>query len=307
MGGGGGHSGPVSKPDELAKKIKAAQEETAAKELEPLVNEAIGELLKQYNDRDADAVATHLRVIKDALQKDIEGTVDACFGGSVGKHTYVDGLSDIDTLVLLNNSALKDKSPEEVKAYFLSCLKQRLPNTEIREGRLAITVTFKDAEIQLLPAVKIDSGFKIPDSEGTSWTSIQPREFTDALTKANADMGRKLVPVVKLAKSIISKFPENQQLSGYHIESLALSVFDGYDGRKTPKAMIQHFFAEAPRCIKNRMRDPTGQSTYIDDYLEAANSPKRQAVANSVFRVGKRMENADRAGDIEQWKEILLP
>lgn len=304
-GGGGGFFGPGSNPDQLAKEIREVQEETTAMELEPMVNELIGSLLGEYNDRDVKAVNTHLGVIRDALQKDIEGTVDVCFGGSVGKHTYVDGMSDIDTLVLLNNSELEGKSPPEVKKYFSDCLKQRLPNTAIREGKLAVTVTFKDAEIQLLPAVKAGSAFKISDAEGTSWTSVRPREFSDALTRANARTGGRLVPVVKLAKSIISRFPEDQQLSGYHVESLALKVFEGYDGRKTTKAMIQYFLQEAPKYVRNTMPDPTGQSAHVDEYLGSANSPKRQAVANSMVRTATRMGNADRAGDIEQWKEIL--
>ena len=61
-------------------------------------------------------------MIKAALGKSIDGEIDLRFGGSVIKHTDVNGLSDIDALVILNGSELEHKSPEEVKAYFLQQL-----------------------------------------------------------------------------------------------------------------------------------------------------------------------------------------
>jgi predicted nucleotidyltransferase len=35
------------------------------------------------------------------------------FGGSVAKHTYVDGLSDIDSLLVINGSDLAEGTPRE--------------------------------------------------------------------------------------------------------------------------------------------------------------------------------------------------
>ena len=74
-------------------------------------------------------------------------------GGSVAKYTYVDGLSDIDSLIILDNCELTDKPPDEVKEYFAQKLKERFPKTEVEVGNLAVTVHFNDAEIQLLPAL----------------------------------------------------------------------------------------------------------------------------------------------------------
>ncbi len=39
-----------------------------------------------------------LEVLKSKLSKELDGTFDQFFGGSIAKHTYVDGLSDIDSL-----------------------------------------------------------------------------------------------------------------------------------------------------------------------------------------------------------------
>ncbi len=115
----------------------------------------------------------------------------------------MDGLSDIDALVLLGESELKTMTPEQVKKYFFQKLKERYPKTTIKEGTLAVTVEFPDAEIQLLPAIKYKTGYRIADVSGKEWSFIRPRKFTELLTKVNQDNGNKVVPTIKLAKSIV--------------------------------------------------------------------------------------------------------
>ena len=49
--------------------------------------------VESANDRDAGAVRIRLEEIKAILGDTIESSVDTMFGGSVAKHTYVDGIS----------------------------------------------------------------------------------------------------------------------------------------------------------------------------------------------------------------------
>jgi len=306
MGGsGGGFFSDETDPKSLSQRIREAEAQTQDQQFETEVAGLIGSLLSQYNARDAEAISAHLDTIEKALGKDIDGTVYILYGGSVAKHTYVDGLSDIDALVLLDKSELKGKSPQEVREYFVSRLKERLPKTPVEPGTLAVTVKFQAVEIQLLPAIRYKSGFRIADATGKQWSFIKPSKFADLLTKVNQEMGAKVVPTIKLAKSITSALPENRRLTGYHTEAVAMQVFRQYDGRKTPKAMLTHFFREAPKHVLEPITDRTGQSTHVDDYLGPANSPKRQIVADSLDRIGRRMRNADGARLVQQWRDIL--
>ena len=94
------------------------------------------------------------------------------FGGSVAKRTYVDGLSDVDALVLLEGDSLKEMSPEEVRRDFAESLRRALPQgnvQEIREGAIAVTIEYNDGtEIQLLPAVRTADGISISSPDGKS-------------------------------------------------------------------------------------------------------------------------------------------
>lgn len=302
MGGSGG--GFFPNPD-INKQLRESETQTRNQQFESEVSGIINLLLADYNNRDVSVIQGHLDTIKSALEQEIDGNVDILYGGSVAKHTYVDGISDIDALVLINKSELKDKSPAEVKKYFFERLQARLPRTQIGQGNLAVTVEFRDSEIQLLPAIRHESGFKIADFSGNNWSAIKPIEFTSLLTGINQNNGGKVVPTIKLAKSIISELPESQRLSGYHVEAIAVEVFQKYQGSKKTKDMLKYLFDEASRQVLRPIRDTTGQSMHVDDYLGSVNSADRNRVSKSLDRISRRMKNADGAQSIDQWRDIL--
>ncbi len=305
MGGSGGFFGGRRSPEELFDEVRKSEAKTRDEQFEIKVASISSSLLSQYNQR-GDNVKTHLESIKKALEKEIYGTLDILFGGSVSKHTDIDGLSDVDALVILNKSELKAASPEEVKSYFQDRLKDRLPrDTPVDKGALAVTVKYGDVDVQLLPAIRYKGGFRIADSSGKNWSFIKPKEFAEQLTKVNKATGGKLIPTIKLAKSILSSQAENRRLKSYHTEALAVEVFKSYDGVKAPKEMLKHFFTEASKAVKGPTKDVTGQSERVDSYLKGRDSLERKLVSDTLARIGRRMGNADRAHSEKQWLEIL--
>lgn len=303
MGGGGGYF--RSKPENIKKKLRDSEAKTENAVYDAEVASLLSELLANFNGRDTEAINRHLSEIKKSIEKDIDGTVDLLFGGSVEKHTYIDGLSDIDSLVILNNAELANESPNTVKKFLAERLKERFPQTDIKIGKLAVTLKFSDAEIQLLPAVKSGDFFKIADKTGDNWSQIRPKAFSQKLTETNQNIGRKVIPVIKLAKAIISNLPKKHQISGYHTESIAIAAFKNYNGEVKPKEMLKHFFGEASKIVKQPISDSTGQSVHVDGYLGQANSLERKIVSDSFNRVQRRLKNADNFGSVEEWKKAL--
>lgn len=310
MGGSGGgfFSGASSrdKPEDYVKRLREAEEKTRDTKLEIEVNSIINDLLRNINDRDTDKIQTHLKEIRNTLESEIEGTITLRYGGSVSKHTYVDGLSDVDSLVFLNDSELSNKTPEQVKNYFLKRLQQRYPNTKIKQGKLAVTLTYSDGtEIQILPAVKSKNGYKIPQDSNIWSNIVKPENFALSLRATNIKNSGKVLPVIKMAKSIISKLPDNRQLSGYHTEALAIETFSNYTGNKNKKEMLKHFFKRASELVNYSIKDKTGQSTNVDEYLGSDNSLKRKMVSDSLSLINRKMKNADAIGAVRKWEEIL--
>jgi hypothetical protein len=310
MGGGGGGGGTFvnRSPAQLRDIVKKAEDDTVVAAFEAKLADELGKLLGGYNARDAKAAQTRLGEVKEALKDEIGGSFDQLFGGSVAKHTYVDGLSDVDTLLLIDDSELEGKSPRAALAKITKILKKKLGNSaDIQHGRMAVTLDFRDGMIiQLLPALKDAGGrFQVPSSRTKGWSGINPLNFQKALKARNEQCGGKLVPTIKLAKAINGQLPESQRLSGYHMESLAIAAFRDYDGEKTTSAMLPAFFEKARSLVLKPIKDSTGQSVHVDGYLGTENSEKRQAASHVLGRIARRMRNATAGGSVEQWGALF--
>lgn len=305
MGGSSG-SGP-SRPGDLAARIRDAEKASVSKEFEASLSQVMSDLLARFNDRDADAIRTKVDQALDCVKDTIEGELRTLFGGSVAKHTYVDGLSDVDALLILNDSSLGKMKPHVVLKRVTDALQKGLQGkATVDQGRVAVTLKYPDGtELQLVPAVKTKEGLRVPAWRSNNWSNIDPAAFSAALTRHNERHGSALVPVIKLAKAINSGLPEPQRLSGYHIESLAIQAFRGYDGPRTPLHMLPHFFKRASQLVKSPLSDRTGQSFHVDEYLGRASSLERQKVSHILDRIAKRMENATGSSDVSAWKSLF--
>ncbi len=305
MGGGGARYFDRRRdPAEIRQALRQEEEKQKDQAFESEVSTALGELLSDYNARDTTAVSKTLDQIRKALESDIEGSVDPVFGGSVRKHTYVDGISDVDSLLVLKDPQLRSMSPEQVLDYFEEKLRKALPNCEVKRGQLAVTLIDGELQIQLLPAVKESDRYYIASAAGDSWSKINPQGFFRQLTRANERAGMKLVPTIKLIKAVNETFPPDLRLTGYHVESLAVETFRQYEGPYNTKAMLRHFCEDARTRVTKPITDKTGQSVHVDEYLGPANSERRQRISVALDRVLRRIKNADASRSVEQWLRL---
>ena len=156
--------------------------------------------------------------------------------------------------------------------------------------------------VQTLPACREGDSVVIPNAHGDGWQAIQPEEFASRLTQTNQQNNGRIVPLIKLAKTIIREFPQARQLTGYHVEALAVEVFQNYNGPRTLRDMVTHLFRGAAERVTRPIVDSTGQSMHVDDSLGAAGSLQRSMAADSLARVARRMRSAT---SLEQWRSIL--
>lgn len=291
MSGGGGFGGyrSIGTSSQLSSSTSGAQ----ASQHEIEMNEFLEDLLKDYNKRDVDAIRTHLNEIEKVLGREIEGLDRILFGGSISKKTFIEGASDVDALVILDRAKYKDATPKELQNAFAKMLQQRFPRTEIKCGSLAVTIKFKDYEIQLLPALRNNGKLQIASNDGACWsTSINSAKFTEKLTATNKINSNKVIPVIKLAKSLLSNLPSKYQLSGYHVEALAVDAFSTYNGRCTLYDMTMHFLNYSTKRVLTPMSDVTGQSGIIDDNLGIARSITRQKLSGHIKDIAGRFLGA---------------
>lgn len=306
MGGSSGTFRTGHSPTRVAEDIQRIASEQAAAFDATLAKE-FSRLLSQFNSRNTQETAERLEAIKVALLEKIDGSFDTLFGGSVAKHTFVDGLSDVDSMLLISGR-FAEANPSAMLNNIAETLNASLGvGVEVSHGPVAVTVKYPDGnEIQLVPCLGREGGrLKVPAWDSNTWSNIDPRQFREGLTKRNDQCGGKLIPTLKLAKAVNSTLPENARLSGYHIESIGVAAFRGYEGEKTTVRMLPHFFRRASDLVLAPMADRTGQSVHVDEHLGSAESPQRQALSHALARIHQRMVNASAAGSSDRWMEIL--
>jgi hypothetical protein len=306
MGGSGGgyfeHRSPKSIQDDLRRE----EQTTDTQVFETKVSTEIASLLADYNDRDAVAVSAAIDTLRKALEAEIEDiSINPVFGGSVRKHTYVNGISDIDSLFVLKDEGLAQETPEVVLDHFESALRARLPNRKIQRDNIALGVTINDLKIEVLPAVRKGDKLAISSTTGQQWSKITPEAFFKKLSEVNSRQGSKVVPCIKMVKGVIDGFPDAQKLRGYHVESLAIEAFKSYQGPQNTKAMIEHFFTFASDRVLQPIRDKSGQSLHVDGYAGPRNSETRRLMSQSLDRVARRIKNANASQSVDHWVRIL--
>ena len=267
------------------------------------INGCLRDLLRVYNARDTQAVSRHVQVLRDSLEIRDDDVICTLFGGSVSKHTAVNGLSDVDVLVIVNDSSLSGQLPAAVIRSMAQRIRQRLPQTTVNTGDLAVTVSYSDGiDGQVLPAIRTTSGVRIGDPKANRWSNVvYPERFARKLTQVNQRNDGKVIPTVKLAKGLAAHMIPSvrDHISGYHMESLAIEAFRNYQVLHDLKSMFRHFAEFSSRTIIRPITDPTGQSRHVDEYMGQQGSARRKRASNSFHRMRQRFDACRTREDIE--------
>lgn len=306
--GGGGYYPSSWTPQQSEQSVRDAEKESFEAGFRTELSSYLGALLQQFNNRDSESVGDKLTELREFFSSELNAAIVQKFGGSVAKHTYIDGLSDVDALFVLKSSDVDYEKPNQLVERFADMARTKLGDgVEVKAGEMAVTLKYQDGtELQVLPATTTAAGnLRVSSPEGNSWSNIKPAEFQKVLSEVNSKCGFNLVPTIKLAKAAIATLPEAQRLSGYHIESMAVDAFKNYDSGTTKHEMLVNFFKSAKDQVLSPKRDKTGQSRHLDDYLGDANSNERKRSHYVLDRLEKRMRNANAASSLQAWSMIF--
>ena len=229
---------------------------------------------------------------EDAINEGIDDSVDIVYAGSVAKGTYVEGISDVDNHVRINGTSLEKKSPAEVKAYIRQQL-SKLPDVKsVTETSRTVTVTYRDGtEMQFVPVIKTKNGYRVAD--GNRWSNVvYENRFKRDFQRTNKKCGGRLTALVRFLKKENADNPKGQRMSGHHIEVMANRIFKSAPASKTHDVgtMAVYYHQHASRHIRHRMRDVTGQYTYVDKRsLGGPDSESRRALSRRFASRARRM------------------
>lgn len=259
-------------------------------------NEYCEELLATYTRSNQQAVTRHLESLRNSLRWQGNHMVQTMFGGSVRRGTDVAGLSDVDALLIVNDSSLVNQFPADAIASVKGIIQRWLPQNSVTMGNLAVTVSYSDGTvIQLLPAIRTSSGgVRIADPGSTGWSNVvRPDIFAGELSAINQANHGRVTPTIKLAKAIADCHIGNKdrKISGYHMESLTIDAFRNYQGALDPKAMLDCLLTHSMTAVMRPIVDSTGQSRHVDEYLGPTQSRRREGARTHFGQMRGKVRN----------------
>ena len=182
-------------------------------------------------------------------------------------------------------------------------IQRRMPKSDVSPGDMAVTIRYADGhEVQVLPAMKTKSGVRVADPSRNRWSKVvRPANFARKLTQVNQANKGRVVPAIKLTKALIERQVQSKRdrISGYHIESLAIDAFRNYNGPYDLKSMVNHLSAHASKAVLQPIKDSTGQSRNVDDYMGPQGSAERQRAVRTFTTLRTNLNSCRSESDID--------
>ncbi len=227
------------------------------------------ELQSTYRD-----TATKRRDHLVSLLKQDFTIVEAFPSGSIPKYTAVSGYADLDVIVALNYTLhIKDKKPSQVLKSVRDSLGQY--RTNVRRNGQAVTLRYETwPNVDVVPASRsVDANgnvtnYNIPDMNQEEWLRSKPKTHSQAMSDMNTRCGQNFKRIVKMVKWW--NHQHSSLLQSYHIEVLALKIYDG----KTLSDYsweVYRFFDKAYDLTNSYL---IHEGVIVDDYLHYEKRPE---------------------------------
>lgn len=169
--------------------------------------------------------------------------------GSWGRHTAINGVSDLDLLYILPSRLWDDYHTSDGTKKALSKVKQGIANhysqTDIRVDRLVVVVNFKNYKFEVQPVFEQEDGsFSYPDTYSNSWKITKPRDEIKAISDLDEAFYGNARRICKLARAWKNK--HDVIMGGLLIDTLAWRFLNENDEYLSttyhPDYMMRDFF-----------------------------------------------------------------
>ncbi len=217
----------------------------------------------EITDLQASTVSTRQQNVRDAVKKELV-VLDDFLTGSYMRNTMIAPLAnaDIDVFFVLSSEYYKADGQQYLLEKMRDVLKKTYTTPQVSRNGQAVTIFFKDFEVDVVPAFNLQGGgYLIADSVLKRWISTDPKKHIDLWSQANKAHDYTLIPFFKMLKAWNKK--NGSALRSFHLECLGLKVLEGYAITYYPSA-LSYFFGNAPAWIKRALPDPAGVGYNLD-------------------------------------------
>lgn len=227
--------------------------------------------------------------------------------GSIGRHTAIKGVSDLDMLYIMPSGKWDDyKSGGQYNLLrdTKDAIKVRYPNTKVRVDGLVVTVTFTNFHVEVQPVFEqVDRSFKYPHTKnGGSWKITKPREEIKAMSEFDGQKNKNLRRLCKMVRAWKNK--HGVGMGGLLIDTLVYNFLKSTDEYDDKSYSAYHLMS---RDFFEYLKDQPKQESYM-----ALGSGQKVGVKKDFRRKAKEaydlcLDAIDASGkDIahDKWKKV---
>jgi hypothetical protein len=257
-------------------------------------------------------VAARQANVRAAVERQLT-VVDSFLTGSYRRQTLIRPLSraDVDTVVVLDRG-YRPRGPRAVLDLVRKALLAEYTNgTKISRNGQAVTITFSDFMVDVVPAFARpwwtwdDESWEICDSGNDRWIVTNPKRHVAISSKANTLHDGDLVPRIKQLKAWNRTV--GSPLRSFHLEVLAWSLFGRsgwwYHSQKSDWDSARYFFKKAQGKLRQPLSDPAGTGKDVGAYLHGTALDEVVSKAESAFKRCERADEAAKNGDLAAMHE----
>lgn len=255
-----------------------------------------------------------------------ESIQDSFLYGSYRRHTAILDIKDVD-IVMISSFDPDTDTPATVLNELYQALERCYGDENVLLlNRRSVCVTDPlpdektDLALDILPAVEVNDGsgyLLVPDRDQKDWILTNPRGHIDAISKANAESGGTLVPMIKMIKawwhyqSSLITTEEGKKLrpKGFWLETLVLTHFDATQeswAKRFIKLLEDIDEAYPQGCDVPKLTDPGMPEAKLETSMSKSEfGTFMQAARASLGLAHAALNEDDRHASSQTWAQIF--
>lgn len=249
---------------------------------------------------------------RDALEADLSGCERTILSGSYRRNTRLEPLNDIDIIAIVESTSPWHDDPRTAVADAGDIVTGVFAGSRCELGYHAakirdISSTIDDVHIDVVVARETGDGTILEISEldpANDWIASDPEAHAEALHRANANWGDRVVPVIKMIKHWNRQEPNKERrVPSFLVEAIALHAFPGSRSMEVPE-MVHRYFDFAADKVLTPTSNPAVPNGYVDGLMEGSRRDelsRRLRRAATTAQEALDIESNDDAGAHEIW------
>ena len=276
----------------------------------PSPTELFDQILQNLKVSNYQEIANRRDEITKALngeyREDADSTAHRVMVGSYGRHTAIDGVSDLDLLYILppelRNKYRSPDGPYRALKRTKDTIVKRYPSTGVSVSQLVVAVKFQNFTFEVQPVFQEKDGdFAYPDTKRKLWLRTKPRKEIEAVKDFNSESSGSLRALCRLTRSWKNK--HDVHIGGLLIDTLAFNFLrqnEQYQSGKCYDQMFSDFLA----WLSNEPRKSYYLAPGSNQQVRVKQAFQRKASAAHKLAL-KAIDSEELSSYAQRWRDVL--